>query len=522
MIIITKNHFYNKIIFEDSEYDDFLKLHKYFSITDPKLTYTVKVRSGQSDGKVKFINKRTGEFLKGLTDKIKTFLDSNNISYVDESESLKEDYEIEDMEEFIKTFQLPFEPYYFQKDALKIGIENKQKIILAATSSGKSLLLYMLSNYLRNKDKDENILILVPDTGLVNQLYSDFKEYEEYKKEFDEETFKDTYHKIFSGQEKNTNHQIKISTWQSIYDLEESHKIFETTTTILVDEMHMAQANSYMSIFQKAYNTKKRIGVSGTMPKDLIESLRLEGIFNQPIRIVSARELQDLGLATESIVQPIYLDYDDEDKKDLRHRNTDRELPKNEKGYIYEMKLIKSHKERLKTLAKFILTLSKKQDGNTIVLFKNVDYGDLLYKVLSKYHKNTFLIKGDIKASKREEIRQNMSKYKDAILLGTDKIVSTGINIPSLKYMVIAQNFKSEIKLIQSLGRLMRLHEGKDTSILFDMVDNLTYISKNGKGKSYENYSKQWYLERLSSYEKYNFIVKNPKRIKLKLKDDLL
>ncbi len=519
MIIINEDHFYNKIIYTDEEYEDFLKLHKYFSITEPKLTYTAKVRSGQSDGKVKFINKRTGIYLKGLTDKIKTYLDSNNIFYTDESDSLTEDYEIEDMEGFIKTLQLPFEPYYFQKDALKICVENKQKIVLSATGSGKSLILYMLSNYLIQNDKNENVLILVPDTGLVNQLYSDFKEYEEYKKEFDEETFNDIYHKIFSGQEKNTNHKIKISTWQSIYDLEETHKIFDTTTTILVDEMHMAQAVSYLNIFKKAYNTKKRIGVSGTMPKDLIESLKLEGIFNQSIRVVSARELQDMGLATESIVQPIYLDYDDEDKKDLRHRNTDRELPKSEKGYFYEMKFIKSHKERLKTLAKFILTLSKRQDGNTIILFKNVDYGDLLYKVLSKYHKNTFLIKGDIKATKREEIRQNMSKYKDAILLGTDKIVSTGINIPSLKYMVIAQNFKSEIKLIQSLGRLMRLHEGKDKSILFDIVDDLTYIAKNGKGKSYENYSKQWYLERLSSYEKYDFIVKNPKKIKLELKE---
>jgi len=132
---------------------------------------------------------------------------------------------------------------------------------------------------------------------------------------------------------------------------------------------------------------------------------------------------------------------------------------------------------------------------------------------LKENHENTILIKGSVSDTKREGIRNNLDNISDGILIGTDKIVSTGLNIKSLRYMVNTQNGKSEIKTIQSIGRLMRLFDGKEGSVLYDIVDNLIYTTraskKYPKGNKKLNYAYKWYEDRLDSYEKYDFIVKN-------------
>ena len=38
---------------------------------------------------------------------------------------------------------------------------------------------------------------------------------------------------------------------------------------------------------------------------------------------------------------------------------------------------------------------------------------------------------------------------------------------------------KAKIKIIQSIGRGLRLHENKDTLIIFDITDKLEYASKH-------------------------------------------
>ena len=58
--------------------------------------------------------------------------------------------------------------------------------------------------------KDKKILILVPTTSLVEQMYSDFIDY----------GWSDKYvHRIYSGHERTTDKPVVVSTWQSLYKL---------------------------------------------------------------------------------------------------------------------------------------------------------------------------------------------------------------------------------------------------------------------------------------------------------------
>jgi superfamily II DNA or RNA helicase len=59
-------------------------------------------------------------------------------------------------------------------------------------------------------------------------------------------------------------------------------------------------------------------------------------------------------------------------------------------------------------------------------------------------------------------------------------IFSTGINIKSLRYLILASPFKSKIRVLQSIGRTLRLHADKvNGAIVFDPCDNTKYLREH-------------------------------------------
>ena len=65
------------------------------------------------------------------------------------------------------------------------------------------------------------------------------------------------------------------------------------------------------------------------------------------------------------------------------------------------------------------------------------------------------------------------------ICIAIAKIFSTGINIKNLHYILFASIGKAKIKIIQSIGRVLRLHENKVKLIIFDISDILEYSIKH-------------------------------------------
>ena len=74
-----------------------------------------------------------------------------------------------------------------------------------------------------------------------------------------------------------------------------------------------------------------------------------------------------------------------------------------------------------------------------------------------------------------------MMTQKNIALIATYGIFQQGINIPNLKYLVLAASFKSKIRVLQSIGRTLRKHEDKkEGSFIFDFIDNVKYLGKHG------------------------------------------
>jgi superfamily II DNA or RNA helicase len=162
-----------------------------------------------------------------------------------------------------------------------------------------------------------------------------------------------------------------------------------------------------------------------------------------------------------------------------------------EKQYNKELEYIYSHKKRNDLIINSVLSTP----GNKIVLFDRVEeYGLKLYEQTKAIHENTFLIYGDINADERENIRLNMKDYDDAIIFASYQTSATGVSIKKLHSAWLISSTKSKIRILQSIGRLMRLHETKGGKAdIYDVVDCLEY---NGS----KNYVMRHFEERLNQY----------------------
>jgi len=171
------------------------------------------------------------------------------------------------------------------------------------------------------------------------------------------------------------------------------------------------------------------------------------------------------------------------------------------KTYHEEIDFIVSNEKR----NKFIANLSVDCDGNTLVLFNLVDrHGKLLRDLIQERLKDgqrLFYVSGETKTSDREQIRNIVDKQKNSIILASLGTFSTGINIKNVHNIVFASPSKSQIRVLQSIGRGLRLSDDGRTTRLYDIADDLHVRSK-------KNFTLLHSAERIKIYNSEKFSYK--------------
>mgnify|MGYP001276094785 FL=1 len=285
--------------------------------------------------------------------------------------------------------------------------------------------------------------------------------------------------------------RVYISTWQSIYQMPK--KYFQQFGMVIGDEAHNFKAKSLTSILTKCTEARYRFGLTGTLDGTQTHKLVLEGLFGPHKNITTSKELIDRGdLANISI--DIIL---------LKHPVPARQLVSKFK-YQDEVDYIVTCDAR----NKFIKNLALDQKGNTLILFQFVEkHGEPLFRMIDEAAKGlwgigkrkVFFVSGKVPADIREEIRAITEIEKDAILVCSYGTFSTGVNIVNLHNIIFASPSKSQIRVLQSIGRGLR-KSNQDTK-LYDITDDLHWKSK-------KNYTLNHSSERIKIYAKEKFKFK--------------
>jgi len=477
MIISKKNDVYLTV---ETDKGIARELSDFFTFEVPGAKFMPQYRNRMWDGKIRLFSIQTGEIYFGLLSYIEEFAKRNDIE-IEYKEGVKDDEQLgaTELGEFIgrvspQSKGTTIQVRDYQMAALDYAIRNNRSLLLSPTASGKSLIIYILSVWYAAKT-ESNILILVPTTSLVEQMHSDFLDY----------GFKESMmQKIYQGHSKNITKPITISTWQSVYKMQK--KWFDQFSTILGDEVHIFKSKSLTGIMNKMVNCKYRHGFTGTLDGTQTHRLVLEGLFGSVNKVTSTKELMDSDTLAKLKVECIVLRYPDADCKYMK-----------DLSYQDEVDLIVRDERR----NKFIVDLTKHLTGNTLVLFQFVEkHGDVLHTMINKSldNRKVFYVYGGTDTQTREEIRSITENEKDAVIVASYGTFSTGINIRNLHNIVFASPSKSRIRVLQSVGRALRIGDNKNSARLVDIADDFTH-----KGK--QNFTLRHFMERINIYNEEEF-----------------
>lgn len=478
LIIKNVNEVYVSIDCSDSiSYE----LRDEFTFMVPGAQFSPQFRSKIWDGKIRLFDIRKRQIYRGLLSHIIDFCDSRDYTYEYEDEIYDTEFSLNEAKQFIETLNLKIEPRDYQIDAFVHAIRNKRSLLLSPTASGKSLIIYLILRYLYERQDIRKFLIIVPTVSLVSQLYSDFSDYG-----FDSDTY---IHRVFSGQDKDTDKPITITTWQSVYNLPK--KFFEPFEAVIGDEAHLFKAKSLINIMTNLVNAKYRIGTTGTLDGTKTHKLVLEGLFGSVNKVTTTKELMDQKHIADFSIKCLVLKHSDS-------------ICQAAKSFTYqqEIEYLVLNEER----NKFITNLALSLENNTLILYQYVDkHGKILYDMISKKiqdDRKVFFIYGKTDVEIREETRKIVENEQRAIIVASYGVFSTGVNIRNLHNIIFASPSKSRIRNLQSIGRGLRKSDTKDSAVLFDIADDLTH-------KKHINYTLNHFSERIKIYteEKFKFKV---------------
>jgi superfamily II DNA or RNA helicase len=475
------------------------ELSDYFSFKVPGHAYMPAYRKRIWDGQIKLYNMFSQLIYAGLERYVFQFAQERGYKVVCEGKKQKV-FSESTVRSFMENWLdlsiggKPIKPHDHQVDAVTHALRGDRALLVSPTGSGKSLIIYALMRYHLDKiENDKKILIIVPTTSLVSQLYSDFLDYSANTSwKVDQHC-----HKVMAGILKDDiKKRVVISTWQSIY--KQPKKYFDKFAAVFGDECHLFKAKSLTGIMTKLEHCPVRIGTTGTLDGSITHKLVIEGLFGPVHQVTKTKTLMKRKLLSELKIDAIL----------LRHSETVRNKMKRS-TYQDEIDFIVQNQQR----NKFICDLSSNLKGNTLVLFQFVEkHGKKLHEIMEKNNPNkrVFFIHGKIDADMREEVRSIAEKIDNAIIIASYGTFSTGVSIKRLHNIVFASPSKSRIRVLQSIGRQLRKSEYKDVAKLYDIADDLSW-------KKYKNHTLRHFEDRLKIYESEGF---EHQQIRINLKED--
>lgn len=428
------------------------ELSDYFTFDAPGAKFMPAFRHRHWDGKIRLFKMKGHTIYKGLIPRIKEFAADRGYQCLDHVGGTRFGLLSvwPTVTDWLSTIDLPNgrTPRSYQIDALDTCLGLQRGIIQSPTGSGKSLIIHLLHQMFDQYP----VLIVVPTINLVTQMCEDFKSYG-----LDTDR---SVHLISGGREKVSPKSICISTWQSIFEQDDTY--FNKFKMVIVDEVHLAKAKSLSGLMEKCTQVPLRFGFTGTLDDTLCHRLILEGLFGTIRKVATTDELVQSQHLAPLKVKLCVLEYPKAVCKSLRHAT-----------YPDEIEYLVTNPAR----DAFITQLVSHTKGNTLVLFQYVEkHGIQLVERIRQAtagRKEVHYIDGSIDAVERERIRQAVELGDNQILVASYGTTSLGVNITNLRTLVFASPSKSKYRVLQSIGRALRMSEGKSHATLVDIVDDL-------------------------------------------------
>lgn len=355
-----------------------------------------------------------------------------------------------------------------QVEMINSYLDNLQSINIIPTAGGKTLVTGILSHKIEPYGRS---LIIVPSKDLVTQTEQDYRNL-------------GLDVGIYFGDKKEINKTHTICTWQSLeilfknskIDIESKEKLndfLDGVVCVIADEVHRVKGTVLRSLLSGPLaNIPIRWGLTGTMPEEEMDQLAVISCIGKLVNEIKTKDLQEKGILANIHINILQL----------------QDLGEVFDNYQTELKWLTTNKLRIKYIASKVEEIS--ESGNTLVLVDRIETGEMLECLIP----GSVFVSGKMKSSSRKEEYAEIQELNNKTIIATYGIASTGTNIPRLFNLVLFEPGKAFVRVIQSIGRGLRVTPDKDFINVFDITSNSKY-SKQHLAKR-----KKFYKEREYEY----------------------
>jgi len=415
-------------------------LDRFLSVSIPGAHFSPKVRSGIWDGRKHFFSKITNRFPAFFTDMVVDFLEEHKISVVNNVKKPKglpkntlKKTNINDVE--LRDYQL---------ECVKACLKHGYGIIQAPTNSGKTVVIASVV-----KLYDKKTLILVDRKNLAEQIKARLESYGIESVDI-----------IHSEHQEFNDSKICVCLVQSIGKIE---KYLEKFELLIIDEVHKAKADGFISVVKKCKNANNRFGFSATVQKaSSADGLKLIAGYGPKIFNLDVKSLIDRG---DIMADPVFFMVLNDQEPLILKENLDKIDSKNKfvemenRNYVYNL--------YRNALIIYIVKKLTQKNQKVFILVRRIDHGSLLSSMLGVDY-----IQGSTPMSERKQLIEDFEEGRSLVLLAQTEILGTGIDLKGgTDAMIVASGGNGEIGVIQKAGRALRKNDKMEVSI-FDFYDN--------------------------------------------------
>jgi superfamily II DNA or RNA helicase len=461
------------------------ELSEYFAFRPEGHKFNPKFKAKIWDGYIRLVTPYKPYLYIGLLKQLRDFAETREYKLqidpnLESEENVPDDYGYE----LAKEIGIKLNLRDYQNDYVVNAIRQKRSLSLSPTASGKSLMIYLIQQHY-HRAFQHRTLIIVPTISLVHQMAGDFVDYG-----CDENNI----YKIQSGIDKKTSKPIVVSTWQSL--MKQPKEWFDQFRVVIGDEAHLFTGKALQTIMEKCTEAPYRFGFTGTINQESkTHRLVLAGLFGEIKRFVSTKDLIESGNVATFNIKALVLNHPKEIKDSFRSKI--KTIQKEKRFHAEKEFIINNEKRNL-----FIRNLTwSLKDQNNLILFELVEkHGKVLEPLLRREDRELHFIYGNTPGDERERIRhliENDAEKKHDILASYG-VFQAGISIKRLDNLILASGSKSEIRILQSIGRTLRKGNGSDDATLYDIADDISY-------GSYINYTLEHFKKRIEIYSSEQF-----------------
>lgn len=232
--------------------------------------------------------------------------------------------------------------------------------------------------------------------------------------------------------------------------------------TLHLDECHRAPAKTWWPIVN-ACPAYWRFGYSATPFKsDAITELKLVGATGEIFYSFKAKEAVEEGWLTEPVVTVVTPDfpimYDDPDDDERRYVDAYRED-------------LVEHEKRNRLIADIAAGTSEGWGVPTLILVQWIDHGKNIRRALRQLDLKVDFISGSASTAERRAALKALGDGTIKCLISTT-IFDEGVNVPEIGALILAGGGKARHRVIQRIGRGLRVVPGKEYLAVFDFWDD--------------------------------------------------